>query len=216
MSAKPNSNSTWWCCSRRGIQSSMVYRNYQNSFSWKMGFHCVVLKLPHELPLSRYETTASLLAFLLALGLRFIRLGELPLTNSEARLALDALQIAQGGSPALSSHVAYTNLTAILFFLVGSFNFLARFWPALVGSALVFVPLLFREQIAPPRGHSCLLLRHGSCLCCSFETGRRTHPCVDPPCLQWDSGYAINRVLLAFSSLWRFFPVLFSGQDHLA
>ena len=95
----------------------------------------------------RYETIATLLAFLLALGLRFGRLGELPLTDSEARLALDALQIAQGGSPELSSHVAYTNLTAILFFLFGSFNFLARFWPALAGSAFVFVPLLFREQI---------------------------------------------------------------------
>ena len=97
----------------------------------------------------RHETILYLLAFLLALGLRFVRLGELPLTDSEARLALDALQIAQGHSPALSSHVAYTNLTAVLFFIFGSFNFLARFWPALAGSALVFVPLVFREQVRP-------------------------------------------------------------------
>ena len=97
----------------------------------------------------RHETILYLLAFLLALGLRFARLGELPLTDSEARLALDALSISQGGSPALSSHVAYTNLTAVLFFIFGSFNFLARFWPALAGSALVFVPLVFREQVRP-------------------------------------------------------------------
>jgi hypothetical protein len=97
----------------------------------------------------RYEKILYLLAFLLALGLRFVRLGELPLTDSEARLALDALHIVQGQSPALSSHVAYTNLTAILFFVFGSSNFLARFWPALAGSALVFVPLVFREQIRP-------------------------------------------------------------------
>jgi hypothetical protein len=97
----------------------------------------------------RHETILYLLAFLLALGLRFVRLGSLPLTDSEARLALDALQIAQGQSPALSSHVAYTNLTAVLFFVFGGFNFLARFWPALAGSALVFVPLVFREQIKP-------------------------------------------------------------------
>jgi hypothetical protein len=97
----------------------------------------------------RYENILYLLAFLLALGLRFVRLGELPLTDSEARLALDALQIAQNHSPALSSHVAYTNLTAVLFFVFGSFNFLARFWSALAGSALVFVPFLFREQIKP-------------------------------------------------------------------
>jgi predicted membrane-bound mannosyltransferase len=99
--------------------------------------------------LPRHETILYLFAFLLALGLRFVRLGELPLTDSEARLALDALSIVKGGSPALSSHVSYTNLTAVLFFVFGSFHFLARFWPALAGTALVFVPLLFREQIKP-------------------------------------------------------------------
>jgi hypothetical protein len=103
--------------------------------------------MTHRSP--RYEKILYLLAFLLALGLRFVRLGELPLTDSEARLALDALHIVQGQSPALSSHVAYTNLTAVLFFMFGSFNFLARFWPALAGSVLVLVPLLFREQIRP-------------------------------------------------------------------
>jgi hypothetical protein len=97
----------------------------------------------------RYESILYLLAILLAFGFRFVQLGQLPLTDSEARVALDALSIAQGGSPALSSHVAYTNLTAILFFVFGSFNFLARFWPALAGTALVFVPYLFREQIKP-------------------------------------------------------------------
>ena len=99
--------------------------------------------------LPRHETILYLLAFLLALGLRFARLGELPLTDSEARLALDALDIVKGGSPAISSHVAYTNLTAILFFVFGSFNFLARFWPALAGTALVFVPFLFRDWLKP-------------------------------------------------------------------
>ena len=97
----------------------------------------------------RHETVLYLFAFFLALGLRFIRLGELPLTDSEARLALDALQIVKGQSPALSSQVAYTNLTALLFFIFGPFNFLARFWPALAGTALVFVPLLFRDWVKP-------------------------------------------------------------------
>lgn len=94
----------------------------------------------------RLETILSILAILLALGLRFTRLGELPLTDAEARLALDALHISQGQSPALGSHIAYTNLTAVLFFVFGSFNFLARFWPALAGTALVLVPLLLRDR----------------------------------------------------------------------
>jgi hypothetical protein len=120
------------------------------SYLIENGFLLRCAKIAHMNPRSpRYEKILYLLAFLLALGLRFLRLGELPLTDSEARLALDALHIVQGQSPALSSHVAYTNLTAILFFVFGSFNFLARFWPALAGSALVFVPLVFREQIRP-------------------------------------------------------------------
>jgi hypothetical protein len=120
------------------------------SYLIENGFLLRCAKIAHMNPRSpRYEKILYLLAFLLALGLRFVRLGELPLTDSEARLALDALHIVQGQSPALSSHVAYTNLTAILFFVFGSSNFLARFWPALAGSALVFVPLVFREQIRP-------------------------------------------------------------------
>jgi hypothetical protein len=97
----------------------------------------------------RYETTLYLLALLLALGLRFVRLGELPLTDSEARLALDALSIVKGQHPALSSHIAYTNLTAIFFFIFGSSNFLARLVPALFGAAIVAVPFLFRDLIKP-------------------------------------------------------------------
>ena len=97
----------------------------------------------------RFEKILYLLAFLLALGLRFARLGEPALADSEARLALNALQIVQGSHPALGSHVAYINLTAILFFVFGSTNFLARFWPALAGSALALIPALYRDQIKP-------------------------------------------------------------------
>ncbi len=97
----------------------------------------------------RHETTLYILALLLALGLRFVRLGELPLTDSEARLALDAFHIVKGQHPALSSHVAYTNLTAIFFYIFGSTNFLARLIPALFGAAMVAVPFLFRDIIKP-------------------------------------------------------------------
>jgi len=97
----------------------------------------------------RTEIIAYLLAFLLALGLRLILLGQLPLTDSEATLALQALKIAQGEPTSLSSPVAYVNLTAVLFFVFGSFNFLARLVPALVGSALVFAPALFRGWLRP-------------------------------------------------------------------
>lgn len=103
----------------------------------------------------RYETIAYLLAFLLAFGLRFVQLGVPALTDSEALLALDALHIAQGDGGTISSHVAYTNLTTLLFFVFGTSNFLARFWPALAGSGIVFAPFLFRKQLKP---HPAILL----------------------------------------------------------
>ena len=57
------------------------------------------------------------LAFILAIGLRFIQLGAMPLTDIEAAPALQALQIAQGLKPALSPYpfyipVSYTHLRA--------------------------------------------------------------------------------------------------------
>ena len=92
------------------------------------------------------------LALLLAIGLRFIQLGAMPLTDAEAAPALQALHIAQGLKPALSPYPFYILSTSILFFLYGSAtDFLARFVPALIGSLLVFAPLILR-RIKPRPG----------------------------------------------------------------
>ena len=75
-----------------------------------------------------------MLAFLLALGLRLIQLGAMPLTDAEAAPALQALHIAQGLKPALSPHPFYILSTSVLFFLYGGgTDFLARLIPALAG-----------------------------------------------------------------------------------
>jgi len=89
------------------------------------------------------------LAFLLALGFRLLQLGASPLTDSEATLALQALHIAQGEAPLLSPVPGYILLTSIFFAVINSTNFMARFIPAIVGSALVFAPYFFREKIKP-------------------------------------------------------------------
>jgi len=89
------------------------------------------------------------LAFLVALGFRFIQLGATPLTDSEASLALQALHIAQGKDPLLSPQPVYILFTSIFFLVIESTNFMARFLPALVGSALVFAPWFFREKLKP-------------------------------------------------------------------
>lgn len=100
----------------------------------------------------KYEGWLYALAFLLALALRLTQLGAMPLTDAEAAPALQALRIAQGSSPALAPHPFYILSTAILFFLYGGgTDFLARLIPALIGSFLVFAPLLFDEKRLRPR-----------------------------------------------------------------
>ena len=89
------------------------------------------------------------LAFLIALGLRLIQLGASPLTDPEATLALQALHIAQGKAPLLGTQPGYVLFTSILFAVINTTNFMARFVPAIAGSALVFAPYFFREKIKP-------------------------------------------------------------------
>jgi hypothetical protein len=87
------------------------------------------------------------LAFLIALGFRIIQLGASPLTDSEATLALQVLHIAQGKAPLLGPQPGYILFTSLLFGIIESTNFMARFVPAIVGSTLVFVPYFFRDKI---------------------------------------------------------------------
>lgn len=102
----------------------------------------------------KYEGWLYALAFLLAIALRLIGLGHMPLNDSEATLALQSLQLASGLKPAvLAPHPAYILFTMPLFFLYGGgLNELARLIPALVGSMLVFAPRLFQDRIKPRAG----------------------------------------------------------------
>ena len=99
--------------------------------------------------LLKYEGWLYGLAFLIALGFRLIQLGAAPLTDPEANFALQALHIAQGKAPLLGSLRGYILLTSILFTIIDSTNFMARFLPALAGSALVFIPSFFKDMLKP-------------------------------------------------------------------
>ena len=87
------------------------------------------------------------LALLLALGLHFLHLGRLPLSDSEAGWALQAMQVADGARPVVGANPAYVHLTAALFFVFDATNFLARFWPALAGSLLVLGAWILRGRL---------------------------------------------------------------------
>ncbi len=87
------------------------------------------------------------LAFLLALALRLVRLGAAPLSDEEARWALQALHLARGLHPDIGPNPAYVMLTALTFFVFQANGFTARLVPALFGSLLVLAPRLFRDRL---------------------------------------------------------------------
>ncbi|MFN3490710.1 MAG: hypothetical protein ACK40V_00670 [Anaerolineales bacterium] len=98
----------------------------------------------------KYEGWLYLLAFFIALSIRITQLGALPLNDVEAASALQALQISQSENATLSPHPFYILSTSILFLMYGGgTDFLARFMPALIGSLLVFAPLLFDNRLKP-------------------------------------------------------------------
>ena len=86
-------------------------------------------------------------SFAVALALRLIRLGSQPLGDMEASFALQALAIARKGATSFGAFPAYAGLTGLDFYLFSAGNFMARFWFALAGALVVFVPWLFRERI---------------------------------------------------------------------
>lgn len=93
------------------------------------------------------------LLFGLAIGmaafLRFTNLGLSPLNDQEARLALQALQISQGHIPTLLNQPLLILMDSFLFFLFGSTNFLARFFPALCGTLLILSLYWLKNRIHP-------------------------------------------------------------------
>jgi hypothetical protein len=83
----------------------------------------------------------------LAFLLRFVLLGKAPLAEREATLAFQAWQIWVRDPVIIGSQVGYLSITKALFSIFGSGNFLARFWPAFTGSALVLTPILMRKKL---------------------------------------------------------------------
>ncbi len=96
---------------------------------------------------SSIHSLILVVAFLVALSFRLIRLGALPLNDHEAGIALQALSAAQGGQAEYGPYAAIVGLTGADFFIFEAGNFMARFWPALFGTLVVFVPFVFRKKI---------------------------------------------------------------------
>ncbi len=88
-----------------------------------------------------------LILLVIALFLRLLKVGQPALNEAEANYALQALAAVRGEGGLWSGQPGYLAITSALFALFGSGNLLARFVPALAGSAVVLSPFLFKKYI---------------------------------------------------------------------
>ena len=72
--------------------------------------------------------------FLCAVFIRFLFLGQNPLSNSEATLALSALKTTGNMVSPIPAQPLYLSITSLFFLFFESSNFGARFLPAFTGS----------------------------------------------------------------------------------
>ena len=94
-----------------------------------------------------FQTIFFLFAVFLAFSLRLLELGARPLSDEEARWAIQAFDFTKGLHPAIGPQPAYVLLTALIFYVFQASAFTARLIPALAGASLVFAPLLFRDRL---------------------------------------------------------------------
>lgn len=93
------------------------------------------------------EHALFFLILLLGLGIRILRIGEVPLSDFEAAHALQALQVSNGGDGGFSPGPAYPLLTGATFFIFADNNLYARIWPIIAGCCLIIFPYLIRSLI---------------------------------------------------------------------
>ncbi len=87
------------------------------------------------------------LALALALTLRLVRLDAWPLTDEEARWAMQSFELMKGMRPELGPQPGYVLLTSLAFFVTQAGEFAARLVPALFGTAVVLAPYFFRDRL---------------------------------------------------------------------
>ncbi|MFZ3151286.1 MAG: hypothetical protein WA116_06335 [Anaerolineaceae bacterium] len=89
-----------------------------------------------------------LFIFVLGLVIRLVGLGKAPFSVDEATFASRAWEVARLKPVEPISNAAYLGLTSITFFLLDASAFWARFWPALVGSSLTLLPIVWHKRVS--------------------------------------------------------------------
>lgn len=88
------------------------------------------------------------LVFVIGLAVRLAGMGKIPLNDAEAQWAMQALQIAKGGSH-VGAEAGVVLWSSWLFRILGGGNFLARLIPALSGSLIILFPIFLQKKVGP-------------------------------------------------------------------
>lgn len=91
------------------------------------------------------EKIGYIFIFMFTIFIRFLNLGNLPLSDLEAKIAIQSSHLLSGSDFLANSDTLITNLIAGLMYLFGNSEWVVRFISALVGSLFIFTPLLFRS-----------------------------------------------------------------------
>ena len=91
------------------------------------------------------DSSIFLLIFSLAFLVRILNVGVDPLSNYESEWALQSWGAVSGEEFQITANPGYFVLTSLLFSLFDNSNALARFWPVLLGSIIVWVPYGLRR-----------------------------------------------------------------------
>lgn len=90
------------------------------------------------------------LILIIGIALRFINLGSLPLSDVESSVSLQTLSLISAERDAsVSDQTFLSNIQAVLFFLFGNSNFIARLFPAVAGVLFILIPFFFRNYVNP-------------------------------------------------------------------
>jgi len=92
-------------------------------------------------------TASATLILVLALGLRVAGLGVQPLQPGEAANAWETWSMVQGRGGTASASPLLIHVSALVMLLLGAGDATARLFPALIGTAMVALPLVLRREL---------------------------------------------------------------------
>ena len=93
-----------------------------------------------------FEIVLYGIIFIFGFLIRVINLGEIPLSDYEASIALDAQRLISSKRAVLESdQTLLTNVLGVLFYFFGTGNFISRLFPMTMGTLFILLPALFRS-----------------------------------------------------------------------